>query len=130
MSDVITGLRQVIQDLVAPDLKAVNAKADSLQKQFDSRFDAMQRQVDVKFEAQQKQFDSRFDAMQRQADAKFEAQQKQMDLQFDVLMKTIEAFRAELRSEFQMLRANNQIEVARQLAPLSERVAVLEARMD
>jgi hypothetical protein len=67
MSDVVTGLRQVIQDLVAPDLKAHAAKLDALQKH--------------------------------------------MDLQHDVVMKTLDAFRAEMRSEFAFLRANNQLEV-------------------
>jgi hypothetical protein len=65
MSDVITGMRQVIQDLVAPDLKAHAAKLDALQKQG--------------------------------------------EVQYDAMMKTIEAFRAEMRSEFQSLRANNQL---------------------
>jgi hypothetical protein len=84
MSDVITGMRQVIQDLVAPDLKAHAAKLDALQKQ--------------------------------------------SEVQYDAMVKTIEAFRAEMRSEFQSLRAANQIEVLRQVTPISERVAVVEAR--
>jgi hypothetical protein len=54
MSDVITGMRQVIQDLVAPDMKANASKLDALQ--------------------------------------------------FDAMMKTLEAFRAEMRSEFAALR--------------------------
>jgi hypothetical protein len=84
MSDVITGMRQVIQDLVAPDLKAHTVKLESLEKR--------------------------------------------IDLQHDAMMKTIDAFRAEMRSEFASARANYQIEVMRQISPLSERVAVLEAR--
>jgi hypothetical protein len=84
MSDVITGLRQVIQDLVAPDLKAIMSRQDSLQKQ--------------------------------------------MEVQHDATVKTIEAFRAEMRSEFAALRANNQLEVLRQVSPLSERLAVVEKK--
>jgi len=84
MSDVVTGLRQIIQDLVAPDLKALTAKLDSLQRQ--------------------------------------------TEIQHDALMKTLDAFRAEMRSEFAALRANNQVEVFRQMTPISERVAVVEAR--
>lgn len=84
MSDVVTGLRQVIQDLVALDLKALTAKLDSLQRQ--------------------------------------------TEIQRDALMKTLDAFRAEMRSEFAALRANNQVEVFRQMTPISERVAVVEAR--
>jgi hypothetical protein len=91
MSDVITGLRQVIQDLVAPDLKAILSRQESLQEQQDSL-------------------------------------QKQMEVQHEALVKTIEAFRAEMRSEFAALRANNQLEVLRQVSPLSERLAVVEKK--
>ena len=84
MSDVVTGLRQVVQDLVAPDLKALSSKVDSLQKQ--------------------------------------------SEIQHDAVMKTLEAFRAEMRAEFAALKANNQVEVARQVAPISERIAIVEAR--
>ena len=73
MSDLITGLRQVIQDLVAPDLKAILSRQESLQKQ--------------------------------------------IEVQHDAVVKTIEAFRAEMRSEFAALRANNQLEVLRQVSP-------------
>ena len=84
MSDVITGLRQVIQDLVAPDLKAILSRQESLQKQ--------------------------------------------LEVQHDAVVKTIEAFRAEMRSEFAALRANNQLDVLRQVSPLSERLAVVEKK--
>jgi hypothetical protein len=78
MTDFVTGLRQVIQDLVAPDLKAILSRQESLQKQ--------------------------------------------LEVQHDAVVKTIEAFRAEMPSEFAALRANNQLEVLRQVSPLSERL--------
>lgn len=84
MSDIITGLRQVIQDLVAPDLKAHTVKLEALQKLG--------------------------------------------EMQHDAVMKTLDAFRAEMRSEFASLRANNQVEVFRQVSPMSERIAIVEAR--
>jgi hypothetical protein len=90
MTDVVTELRQVIQDLVAPDLKAMLSRQESLQKQQ-------------------------------------ETLQKQIEVQHDAVVKTIEAFRAEMRSEF-ALRANNQLEVLRQVSPLSERLAIVEKK--
>jgi hypothetical protein len=84
MSDIVASLRQVIQDLVAPDLKSHTAKLEALQRQ--------------------------------------------SEVQYDSLMKALDAFRAEMRSEFTALRASNQAEVFRQLLPLSERVAALESR--
>jgi hypothetical protein len=56
MSDIITGVRQVIQDLVAPDLKPHTVKLEAIQKQ--------------------------------------------SEIQHDAVMKTLDAFRAEMRSEF------------------------------
>jgi hypothetical protein len=91
MSDVAAGARQLIQDLIAPDLKAIAAKQDGLA-------------------------------------ARLDGLEKHIALQHDVLIKILEAFRAEMRSEFLSLRAGNQLEVQRQLAPLSERVAVLETQ--
>jgi hypothetical protein len=73
MADIVTGLRQVIQDLVAPDLKAIQAKQDAT-------------------------------------------------------TLLIDAFRAEMRSEFAALKAANQTEVLRQVSPLKERLSVLEIR--
>ena len=84
MSDVITGLRQVIQDLVATDLKAQSAKLDMLQKL--------------------------------------------VEIQHDTMVKTLDAFRAEMRSEFVALRGNSQMEVIRQMMPIRERAATIEAR--
>jgi hypothetical protein len=56
ISDIVTALRQVIQDLVAPDLKAYTTKLEALQRQ--------------------------------------------SEIQRDAVMKTLDAFRAEMRSEF------------------------------
>jgi len=91
MTDYVQGLRQVIQDLVAPDLKAISARQEALKEQLATI-------------------------------------QKQMEVQHDATVKTIEAFRAEMRSEFAALRANNQLEVLRQVVPLSERLAVVEKK--
>ena len=73
MAEIVTGLRQVIQDLVAPGLKAIQAKQDAT-------------------------------------------------------TLLIDAFRAEMRSEFASLRAANQIEVLQQVYPLKERLSVLEIK--
>ncbi len=32
MSDIVDGVRQLIQDLIAPDLKAIAAKQDAMEK--------------------------------------------------------------------------------------------------
>lgn len=101
MSDIISGVRQLIQDLVAPDLKAILARQDAMEKRFD-------------------QADSRIDRSEKRLDEK-------IALQGDLLIKTIEAFRAEMRSEFAILRSDLRFELQSQIAPLKERIAVLES---
>jgi hypothetical protein len=72
------------QDLVAPDLKALTVKLESLQRQ--------------------------------------------SEVQHDAVMTTLDAFRVEMRSEFAALRANNQVEVFRQVSPIGVRIAAVESR--
>jgi hypothetical protein len=95
MADLVGGLRQAIHDLVAPDLKANQAKQDSTSKQIDLQYDSLRRQMEVEHNA---------------------------------LMTNMDAFRAEMRSEFTALRAVNQLEVFRQVSPLSERISIVEKR--
>jgi hypothetical protein len=66
-------------------------------------------------------------ALKAQA-VKLEALQRQSEVQHDAVMKTLDAFRAEMRAEFAALRANNQVEVFRQISPIGERIAVVESR--
>ena len=119
----VEDLRKVIQDFVAPDLKALSARFDGLEKTMNARFDA----VDARFDAAEKRVDARFDAAEKRVEERFDAAEKRTDLKLELLIKTVEAFRAEMRSEFMMLKLANQAEVSRQIAPLSERLAVLES---
>jgi len=47
MSDVIPGVRQVVQDMVSPDMKAKMAKLDVLQKQIEIQHEAMMKTIDA-----------------------------------------------------------------------------------
>jgi len=51
-----------------------------------------------------------------------------MEVQHNALIKTVEAFRAEMRSEFAALCANNQLEVLRQVSPFGERLSIVEEK--
>jgi hypothetical protein len=84
MSDIVTALRQVIQDWLHPILKAHTSKLEALQRQ--------------------------------------------SGIQHDAVMNILDIFRAEMRFEFAALSSNNQVEVFRQVSPISERVAVVESR--
>ena len=103
MSDAITGLRQVIQDLVAPELKAHTAKFEMLQKTMELQHESVVKLI--------------------------ESQGKLIESQGKRLDEKIDSFRVEVRSEFSALRANNENEVLRQVSPISERIAVVESRV-
>jgi RNase H-fold protein (predicted Holliday junction resolvase) len=93
---IVAGFRQIVQDLLVPELKAIQVtlqhhgeliqglqrQMETMQKQMDERFTAMQRQMDERFTAMQRQMDERFTAMQRQMDERFTAMQRQMDERF------------------------------------------------
>jgi hypothetical protein len=100
--DIITGVRQLIQDLVSPDLKAIKEKQEALARELE--------------------------LMRQSTAAQFEAQRQYTTAQLDALMKNIEAFRAEFRAEMTLLRTSHQLEVLRQITPLAERVAALESQ--
>ncbi len=104
MSDPTTAFRQLLQDLVTPDLKAIVVRQDAADKRFDA-------------------IDKRFDAI----DKRFDRQDRNLALQTEVLIKTIDAFRAEMIAQFAIQSSELRLEFQSQIAPLSERVAVLEA---
>jgi hypothetical protein len=95
MTDLIGGIRLLIQELIAPYMQSIHVRQDGLGKQIILQFDSMQRLMELKHNA---------------------------------LMTRLDSICAEMRAEFVALRAANQFEIYRQLAPLSERVAVLEKR--
>ena len=81
----VGSFRAAIQDLLVPELKAIQTEL----KHHDERFNALQKQMDARFEAMQKHMDSRFDAMQKQIDSRFEAMQKQIDSRFEAVIDRI-----------------------------------------
>ncbi len=65
----VEGLRQVIQDLLVPELKAIQVTLQhhgELIQNLQRQMETMQRQSDERFTALQQQMDKRFAAMQQQ----------------------------------------------------------------
>ena len=103
MSDnVLQTLQQLVQDVIAPDVRELKVRLTSLEKQMDVRFEAVDR---------------RFDAMDEKMNTQFKAIDQKIDARFDALMSAISESKAQ--SELTNLRV---------IAALSERVAVLEAQ--
>ena len=68
----------------------------------------------------------KLDSLSKQVKLQFDSLRRQIEVQNNALMTNMDAFRAEMRSEFAALRAINQLEVFRQVSPLNERLNVVE----
>jgi hypothetical protein len=77
MSDVVTAARQVVQDILAPELRELKARVDALDQLMAESF----RQVDKRFE----QVDKRFDRLETRMDDGF----RQMDTNFGEMRKLL-----------------------------------------
>ncbi len=49
--NVLQTLQQLIQDVIAPDVRELKVRVTSLEKQMDVRFDAMDQKSDAQFKA-------------------------------------------------------------------------------
>jgi len=109
-----------MQDVIAPDVRELKVKVDSLDKRIDSlerhmnqRFEALEKRMDERFAEFEKRMDDRFKAI----DDRFAAAKAQNDANMREVLGAIK--RLELMTENIGLRATTE---------LRERVAVLEAR--
>ena len=107
---IIAEIRQLLQDVIAPDLKAMVVGMDGLQKQIE----LSEKSVAAQLEA----FRAEFNAFRLELSV-FRVEQS-------AFRSDMNAFRAEMRSEFQGQRNLLQNEVLRETGPIRERLAVLE----
>ncbi len=57
--NLLQTLQQLVQDVIAPDVRELKVRVSSLEKQMDVRFDA----VDVRFNALEQKMDAQFNAL-------------------------------------------------------------------
>ena len=64
MSDnALQTLQQLVQDVIAPDVRELKVRVSSTEKTVESRFGSLEKDVDVRFNALQREMDTRFDAI-------------------------------------------------------------------
>jgi predicted nucleic acid-binding Zn-ribbon protein len=63
----VEDIRQVFQDFLAPELRAITARLDSIEERFEARFDG----TDQRFEALRTEFNLRLEAVAAKQDTKF-----------------------------------------------------------
>lgn len=107
--NVLQSLQQLVQDVIAPDVRELKVRVGSLEKAMDARFTALEKDMDVRFGA----VDHRFLSI----DQRFSNLEQKMDLQFKAVLAAISESRAQA-----------ELTNVKLLAALSERVAVLEAK--
>jgi len=102
--NILSEIRQLLQDVIAPDLKALAVRVEGNQRHTELALKAMEVQLEA--------FRAELSAFRGEQQA-FRAE--------------MNAFRAEMRAEFQAQRNLLQSEVLRETAPIRERLATLEA---
>ncbi len=65
------------------------------------------------------------EALQKIVEMNHESEVKTADLRHEAVMRTLDSFRSEIAA----LRAINELEVLRQVSPISERMAIVESRV-
>jgi hypothetical protein len=81
----VEDVRKLLQDLVTPDLKALDARVTALEKKMDLRFEA----VELKLDALDKKFELKLDALDKKLDLKTDLLDRKIDFKFDLLMAEI-----------------------------------------
>ena len=108
---VIDDVRKAMQDVVAPDLKALAAEIKALDKKIDMRTDALDKKIDMRTDALDKKIDMRADALD-----------EKIDLVRDLILAELRSMQTTMQAEF--ARMNHAIDMDRRLEKLeSERSA-------
>ena len=112
---VIEDTRKLLQDFLAPELRAIAERLDALEKSMGIQFGAQEKSLGVRFDAQEKSLGIQFDAQEKQANERFKA--------LEWRMSTAEQLASE--RHVQLVQA-----IARMsdVFELKERIARIEAR--
>jgi len=79
---MVEDVRQVIQDFLAPELRAITARLDSNEKVMEARFGALETQMNSRF----KEVDSRFNSIEGQSNSRF----NEISVRLQSLQETID----------------------------------------
>jgi len=114
--NVLQTLQKLVQDVLAPEVRETKVRVESLAKEMETRFGA----VDTRFDALTKEMDTRFDAV----DQRF----KSIDMRFDMLEKQSESQYKSILAAIAESKAHTDLANMSEVYALRERVAVLEAK--
>jgi hypothetical protein len=78
---VVEDVRQVLQDFIAPELRAFNARLDAMESRFDAKLDAIGARSEGRFNA----IDSRLDLIEGRFSANLDAASGRSEGRFDAI---------------------------------------------
>ena len=108
-------IKLAIQDIVAPEVRELKAELKGLSHRMD-QLDHRMDQLDHRMDQLERRMDDRFALAERRMDERFEASNARTDAQFQAILAAIARSTAE-----------NELMVYKQITPLAQRIAALEA---
>ena len=131
---IVAGFRQIVQDLLVPELKAIQVTLQhhgELIQGLQRQMEAMQKQMNEQFIAMQRQMDERFAAMQQQMDERFAAMQQQNAEEFSKVWKAItELLEAQQQNQVILQRILDRLDVTEMVRETQTRQKVIEAQTE
>ena len=118
--NILQTLQQLVQDVIAPDVRELKVRVASIERQIEGlgrRVDAIDSKIERQIEALDHKTTRQAEGLEKQSETRFEALQHQMEAQYKSILAAI----AESKAQTDLV-------YVRELARLSERVAVLEAQ--
>jgi len=91
---VVADVRNVLEDLVVPDLKALQQHVGALEKRMNERFQELEQRMNERFQGLEHRMDERFGQLEQRTNDRFEG----IDQRFDRAERDAERRHAELIS--------------------------------
>jgi len=92
----VDDMRKLFQDLITPDLKALEARFVALDQKFDLKFaatdqkiDGLDKRIDLKIDALEVKLDLTIEALDKKFESKIDFLDHKVDYKFDLLMSEI-----------------------------------------
>ena len=129
--NVLKTIQTILQDVIAPDIRQIKAQQQAMQQQMDLRFDAMQQQMDTRFKEMDTRFrevDTRFKSVEQQIEFQVGGLKQQFDSHVGSVNAKMDHLEKQLLSAFAASQLQTELNGAKMVVDLRERVAVLESQ--
>ena len=101
---VVEDVRQVVQDFLAPELRALLTRMDALEKVMEARFET----VDAKLAALDQKFDLKFATADQKFDLKFAGAEQKSDSNFNILNAKLDSLSDSLAIDRRLAKLESQ----------------------